>query len=353
MRLLVIKTSSMGDILHTLPAITEAKRAIPSLRIDWLVEESFAAIPAWHPAVEQVLTVNLRHWRRNLALILHTTRGISYSLRRLRATEYDLVLDVQGLLKSALLGRLVRAKRRCGYTSNQAREGLASLLYTEHVSPAAGLHAVDKLRHAFAQALGYAIPSTAFQETVLDYGIAAEQFVPYPVTLQQPYVVLVATASWTSKLWPLAAWQELAARLNQAGYTVYFPCIDHKQKQLLRDILASLSHAEAVVGLTLPQLASLLRDATAVVSLDTGLAHMANMLGVPTLALYGPTDPNKVGVRGLQQKSLQSPYYLACQPCEQRTCILGNVPCLRLQGAGWVWQHLLPLLHTNFINSLN
>src|SRR5581483_11707462 len=144
MRLLIVKTSSLGDIVHTLPAVTDAARALPGLRCDWLAERAFAEIPAWHPAVERVIQCDLRGWRRNLG---RTVFGGDWSRFRgeLRQTRYDLVIDAQGLVKSAWLAR-------------QARGPVAAPLYRRGyaVPRHDAAHAVERSRRLFAQALGYA-----------------------------------------------------------------------------------------------------------------------------------------------------------------------------------------------------
>jgi len=156
LRVLIIKTSSLGDVVHTLPALTDAARAIPGIRFDWVVEEGFAEIPAWHPAVSQVLPVAIRRWRKHP---LRTWRSGEWARfkQRLRETRYDLVIDAQGLLKSAWLTRYVSAPV-AGLDRDSAREPLASRFYDRRYAVAKDQHALERVRQLFAKALGYTLP---------------------------------------------------------------------------------------------------------------------------------------------------------------------------------------------------
>mgnify|MGYP003604329080 FL=1 len=164
MRVLLIKTSSLGDVIHTLPALTDAARAIPGIQFDWVVEEGFAEIPTWHPAVAQVIPVALRRWRKNLLQTWKSGEWAAFK-QRLREGRYDLVIDAQGLLHSALLTRYVDAPV-AGLDRASAREPLASRCYDRPCAVAWGQHAVERVRQLFAQALGYSLP-----QSVGDYGL--------------------------------------------------------------------------------------------------------------------------------------------------------------------------------------
>ena len=145
MRVLLVKTSSLGDLIHSFPAITDAARALPGIRFDWLVEESFAEVPQWHPAVARVVPVAVRRWRRGWHRAWKS--GELRAFRRdLRQQEYDLVLDAQGLLKSALPALLARGPR-AGLDRSSAREGLAALFYQRRLPVARGQHAIERVRH--------------------------------------------------------------------------------------------------------------------------------------------------------------------------------------------------------------
>lgn len=168
MRVLIIKTSSLGDVIHTLPALTDAAHAIPGIRFDWVVEEGFAEIPSWHPAVDQVIPVAIRRWRKNLWQTIKSGEWKAFK-QRVRERKYDLVIDAQGLVKSAWLTRYVKAPV-AGLDRYSAREGWASRFYDRRLSVATGQHAVERVRQLFAMALAYDLP-----EGIGNYGLDLER----------------------------------------------------------------------------------------------------------------------------------------------------------------------------------
>ena len=149
MRVLLIKMSSLGDVIHALPAVSDAYAR--GIRFDWVVEESFSAIPERHPAVENVLPIGWRRWRRNL---LGSRTELSSFVKKLRAKQYDLILDAQGLLKSAAVLGLSRGNLKAGFSSSTAREGAAAAFYNRKITVATGQHAIDRQRQLFQERLG-------------------------------------------------------------------------------------------------------------------------------------------------------------------------------------------------------
>ena len=208
MRLLIVKTTSMGDVVHALPALSDMRRAVPGLQVDWLVEQPFAAIVALHPGVDRVLTTSWRKWRHKL-LQRATWTAMGELRRQLRAQPYDLVLDLQGLLKSALWARQAGAPV-AGYDSLSAREPAASWLYARRARVERELHAVERCRRLAAAHLGYAMPATP-----PDFGI-----LPPPPSWGAPdrYAVLIPNASRPEKLWPEARWVTVGKRLQDRGW---------------------------------------------------------------------------------------------------------------------------------------
>lgn len=196
MRVLLVKTSSLGDVIHTLPALTDAARAIPGIQFDWVVEEGFAEIPAWHPAVARVIPVAIRRWRKNLWQTLRNGEWRRFK-QRLKEVDYDLVIDAQGLLKSAWLTRYVGKTPVAGLDRDSAREPLASRFYRRAYPVAWGQHAVERTRQLFAQALDYPLP-----ESVGDYGLDREQLAD--ADPGAPYLVFLHGTTWDTKHWPEA-----------------------------------------------------------------------------------------------------------------------------------------------------
>lgn len=289
MRILLVKTSSLGDVIHNLPVVGDLRRAFPDIRIDWCVEESFAAIPRLHPGVDKVIPVAIRRWRK--ALFKCGTWGEIRAFRRqLRATSYDAVLDTQGLLKSAIVARQARGLH-LGYAAEAAREPLASRYYDETFAIPTNAHAVERNRWLASAALGY--PGDA----ALDYGIRAEPLVA-PWLPSIPYIVCFSATSRQDKLWKESSWLALGQALAAEGVSAIFPGGSMAEMERATRLAAGVPGAVAAPSLDLPALASLIAGARACVGVDTGLTHLAAALRVPTVALYVATEPGLTGVLG-------------------------------------------------------
>jgi heptosyltransferase-1 len=301
-RVLIVKTSSLGDIIHTLPAVTDAVRAHPGLRCDWVVERPFVELPAWHPAIDRVIACDLRQWRRRP---LRTLAGGTWGgfRKQLRQRQYDLVIDAQGLLKSAVLARIARGPL-AGSDRRSAREPPAALLYDRRfaIPPYDRAHAVERNRRLFAQALGYTLDQRPGAHDP-DFGLAPGIF-PLP-GFEGPYVVFLHGTTWASKRWPVAQWAALARWLAVRGLRAVLPWGNAQEHADARTI------AVAADGVVLPKLglgalAGWLAHARACVGVDTGLAHVAAALGTPQVTLYGPTLPTLTGAVGRNQVWLRS-----------------------------------------------
>jgi len=302
MRMLLVKLSSLGDVVHALPAVTDAARAHPGLDVHWAVEEAYVPIPALHPAVTRVIPVALRRWRRQWRGAGAELRA---SVRRLRESEYDVVLDAQGLIKSAIVARLARGAR-AGFAYDSARDRVAAAAYGRRVSVDKRLHAIDRQRALFAAALGYGQPSAA-----LDYGVRRDRG-------GTAGLVLLHGTTWHNKLWPEHFWSEIARRALGLGERVTLPWGSDEERRRAQRIVASAPGAVIATPLDLSGIIELLAGSAAAVSVDSGLGHLAAALGVPTLALYGPTDATLTGCRGNRVVNMTSDF--ACAPCLQRRC---------------------------------
>ena len=294
----MVKLSSLGDVIHTLPALEDAAAALPGLTFDWVVEEAFAEIPAWHGAVERVIPVAIRRWRRRP---LRDFTGPEWRAARksLREQTYDAVIDAQGLLKSAFIARLVAAPRY-GMDRASAREPLAALAYDHPVHVPREMHAVERSRLLFARALGYPQPKTV-GEYGLDGAVSAAAG-----DLPRGLLFFHGTAR-AEKQWPEQQWIALAQLAAEAGYRVWLPWGNDEELQRARRIAGSGSHTEVLPRMNLQQIAGLLQRARGAVAVDTGLGHLAAALAVPTVSLYGPTRTSLVGTYGRNQVHLQSP----------------------------------------------
>ena len=338
MRVLVVKMSSLGDLLHTLPALTDAQRQVSDLRVDWVVEEGFAEIPSWHPSVQRVIPVSLRQWRHEPVAAWRSGRWQAF-LHSLRRDDYDLVVDAQGLLKSAVIARLARGTR-WGFDRRSAREALAAWAYRHTVPVQRRRHAIRRLRELFAAALAY-----PFQDTVPDYGIS-ERF-PRGRQPGTGYLVFMHGTSWPSKHWPLPEWRRLAALASAAGWRIRLPWATAQERLRAERIAAAAPGVEVLPGSGLDTLAVVASQAGAVVGVDTGLAHLAAALGVPSVTLYGPTDPELTGTLGERQRWLQAEY--PCAPCRGRVCARTSTrseapPCYQGVPAERVWEAVRDLV---------
>ncbi|WP_028241556.1 lipopolysaccharide heptosyltransferase I [Stutzerimonas azotifigens] len=296
MRVLVIKTSSLGDVVHTLPALTDARRAIPGIRFDWVVEEGFAEIPAWHPAVESVIPVAIRRWRK---APLRTWRSGEWSTfrQRLAAGGYDLAIDAQGLLKSAWLTRYVKAPV-AGLDRHSAREPLASCFYDRRYPVPVEQHALERVRQLFAQALGYSLDGAP----PADYGLDRRRLAGGSAA--QPYLLFLHGTTWPSKHWPEEHWRALAEQVTAAGWALRLPWGNAAERARAERIAEGLPDADVLPRLNLAGVAAQIAGARACVAVDTGLGHLAAALGVPSISLYGPTRPGRVGAYGPSQVHL-------------------------------------------------
>ncbi len=284
-RILLVKTSSLGDVLHNLPVVGDIALHHPHATIDWVVEESFAALPALHPAVRQVATVAMRRWRKSWWC---SRREIRTVCRELRSRHYDLALDTQGLLKSALFTHCASGTR-CGYDWGSAREPLASLFYDRRFAVPKDLHAVERNRRLAGLALGYE------PQGAPDYGIRAPQL-ELPWLPDAPYAVLLHATSRDDKLWDERNWIELGRRLHDAGLRAVLPWGSGKERARSERLAAAISDAICPPRLDLNQAATLLGHARAVIGVDTGLSHLAAALDVPAVGIYTATDPGLTGL---------------------------------------------------------
>lgn len=310
MKLLVIKTSSLGDIVHALPALTDARAALPGLVVDWVVEPAFADIVRLHGGVRTIWTAPLRRWRRPGRAAASWREAVALR-RALRAERYDLVLDAQGLLKSALVARLAGG-RIAGLDRASARGGPIAVFYGERHAVSAALHAVDRMRLLFGAALRYA-PDLSRVEAGIAPAAAGED------TGSRRAFLLHGT-TWPSKAWPLAQWIALAQGLLARGYRPALTFAGRPEEALARAVAAAVPEAELLGGRTLAQLAALIGDSALVVGVDTGLTHLAAALGRPTVGLFASTPAGQTAPRGERTALLTAT--IPCAPCRRRHCPL-------------------------------
>ena len=307
MHILVIKTSSLGDIIHTLPALTDACQQNPQLQCDWLVEEAFAEIPTWHSAVRRIIPVALRRWRKQVWRTWYSGKWSQF-VRSLREQRYDKVIDAQGLIKSAFLTCHARGCS-CGLDRRSAREPLAAFAYQQRYAISKNLHAVTRIRQLFAAVLDYPQP-----DSPPDYGIAKH----FQHKSVRPTIICLHGTSWLTKHWPEKYWVALAQRITAAGFAVRLPWGNPQEYARAEKIASVDPNISLIPKSNLHGIATALAQARAVVGVDTGLAHLAAALGIASVTLYGATQPARTGTYGPRQRHLQADF--PCAPCLSRRC---------------------------------
>jgi heptosyltransferase-1 len=300
MNVLLVKMSSLGDVVHALPAVTDAIRCGHS--VDWVVEEAFADIARMHAGVSKVIPIAWRRWRKSIAASRSEIRDFRDVLREAR---YDLVLDSQGLIKSAVVSRWARSRARAGFSRQCAREPLAALAYGIHANVARKQHAVDRQRQLFAKVLDYDL------DAPIDTGLV-------PGAVHTGRVFLLHGTTWPTKHWPDSMWIALAKLVANAGMCPTLTWGDDAERQRAECIAQAVDGVVVIARAPLRDLALDLATSQLVIGVDSGLTHLSAALGVPTLGLYGPTDAQLTGCRGSRADTLQS--QLACSPCLQQRC---------------------------------
>ena len=308
MRILLIRTSALGDVVHGLPVLTALRRHHPDATIGWIVEETLAPLLEGHPDLDEVLAVRLRSWRRPFAS-RHTTGEIRRFLGRLRDFGPEIVIDLMGNHKAGVLAALTLADRRIGPARRDRREPSSACWINEPVR-LRGRHVVERTLSLLAP-LG--VPGEP-----PDFG--GDKLLPDaapPPDLPRDFFVVHPGAAWPNKRYPAASWgdaaRELAARTGLRGLVVHGPGEAGLTEVALAAGRGALEH---VATDDLGALAALLRRARLVLGGDTGPLHLARALGTPVLCLMGPTDPATHGPYGQPEAALWR--QLPCSFCHRR-----------------------------------
>ena len=347
MKVLIVKASALGDVVHALPVLAWLKSADPAMEIDWLVEEGFAPLLEGHPLLHRVHRLGTRSWRQQGWAT--AARESWRTVRQLRAERYDVVLDLQGNSKSGLFTRLSGAPLRYGFARDGVREWPNLLATNRRVALSRAEHHISErslavARVAFPTGCEYLLagplpvrPDAAQQVEVRlnDHGLARRRF-----------AVLHYGTTWPTKLWAVERWQELVRRLEaETGLEPVLTWGNSEERAVVEQIAASAA-GRAIVWPrgTLPEMAALLARATVVIGGDTGPVHIAAAVGTPTVSLFRVTDSERNGPRGPRHIRLQVP--LACSPCLRKACernseCAGSIPVAAVLAA----LATLPLAH--------
>jgi heptosyltransferase-1 len=282
---LVVRPSSLGDIVHALPIVHDVRARHPGVAIDWVAEESFVDLVRLNRGVRRVIPIALRRWRHE-PFARSTWREFAVFRREIASVRYDAVLDLQEQVKGALMAALARGPVH-GPDRRSVREPIVTVLYRHRHRVNPDQHLIDRCRRLAGAAFGYE------PEGAPHFDLAPPLDGDPP---DAPYAVFVHATSRRDKLWPEAHWQALAEHVSNAGFAVVLPWGSPEEK--LRSERIARGGAAGVVPArqSLPELASLLSRAVWVVGVDTGLTHLAAALGTPTVAVFTATDPKLAGV---------------------------------------------------------
>lgn len=331
MKLLILKLSSLGDVVHTFPALTDAVALVPGLTVDWAVEEALVPLVQLHPAVRRAIPVPLRRLKKQPLAGWRSQEGRALRAA-LGAERYDLIIDAQGLMKSALVSLFARGRRH-GFAWGSAREGIATLFYgARHAIPETE-HMALRIRKLFAAALGYSLDGLP-----IDAGLA---LVPAPAA--KPYLLLLHGTTWDTKTWTVPRWRELSRIAHEAGLESRMFAVGEAETARAQAITRDMPWIHVEPPTPLDQLAPIIAGATGVVAVDSGLGHLAAALGVPTVGLYGPTNPRLTGLYGPKVLELRS--FRPCAPCEKSHCKVAphtveGPPCMVDHAARDAWRSL-------------
>jgi heptosyltransferase I len=297
-RILFVKLSSLGDVVHNFPAVTDLARRHPGAHIGWAVEEAYADLVRLHPAVRESIPMGLRGLRDH-PFDRERWRRLRASRQTLKGQRWDCVVDTQGLLKSALVANTARGPTY-GLDRASAREALSPLFYRRSFAVPRALHAVERNRKLVGQVFGYE------PEGAAEYGL---EIPPYPPVWapRGHYAVLLHAASRADKRWPDDHWISLARRLAEENYGTVFPGGTDAERVAAGRLSLLVPGGMASPPMDLWVAATLLAHASIVVGVDTGLTHLAVALGRPTVGIYTATDPRLTGLHGDEAINVGAP----------------------------------------------
>ncbi|NOL48669.1 lipopolysaccharide heptosyltransferase I [Pelistega europaea] len=286
-KILIVRSSSLGDLVFMLPAISDIAKHVPDAQIDWVVEDVFKEIPSWHPAVHRVIPISHRKWRKSW-WSKQAREGRAAFKKDLQTTEYDVILDMQALMKSVWVVRQAKGKVRHGLDWKSARESLASLFYDVKHKVEFWQPAVTRQRLLASLAFGYTYDGPP------DFGLQA-----FTDGVEiQPYAVIMPSASRDDKLWPEADWHAVFDRLTQAGLHLKLLAGNEKETLRAQALIANYTNAQVLPRMSLTEVAQVLAPARIMVGLDSGLTHLSAALGRPTIGIYSASTPVRTPLVG-------------------------------------------------------
>ncbi len=324
MEILIVKTSAIGDVTHTLPALNALRKKYPAARITWLVEAAAAEAVIGHAALDRVLISKRKEWTRQLkgGEFFKGWRNIIAFIHELRATKYDLLIDFQGLLKSGILVGLARAKRKVGFGRGMEHSECSYIFLNERIQAVdMNIHALDR-ELMLLKAIGVECDKIEFDFPIrpVDRNIVDEKLQDLGVTEDAAFIAINPPATWPTKLWDNDKFAQVAQGLSKRGLNVVFtggPDVAAELSEIIDKYkLAAVNMAGQT---TLKELAALYQRADILITTDTGPMHIAAAVSTPVVAIFGPTAPWRTGPYGKGHQILRAD--IACSPCLKRQCV--------------------------------
>ncbi|WP_153099637.1 lipopolysaccharide heptosyltransferase I [Paraburkholderia hayleyella] len=288
-RVLVVKVTSLGDVIQAQPVVADIQRAFPGVKVDWAVDEAFAEVTQWNQGIDRVLCAPLRRFKK--ARHWADFQAIAASLAELRAERYDVVLDIHGVYKSAIIAFLARASQRFGYQSQDLGERGAAFAYNRRFGPRPPCDAWQGMRVSAGEALGY-VPDGP---PVYNLQVPHTEM-PWTNPDDAPLALLFHATSKDEKRWPLTHWVEVGHELVRRGFRVVLPWGTPTEQEQAQQIAAQVPGATVLPPMSVVQVAQLIQGAALVVGVDTGFVHLAHALQKRTVMIFVATSPAHCGV---------------------------------------------------------
>ena len=287
----------MGDLMHALPALTEANSHVEDISFDWVVDTNFASVPSWHPLVNKIIMTDHRNWKKHL-FSKDSRKSLREVINQINESDYDVVVDMQNNLKSAFISYLCKHDV-VGMDSRSVREYPAHLAYSKKINVDKKLHAIERQKKLLGEALGY-----DYKRKFIDYGASFKNFIEPNIKLPNKYIVLVQNASWVTKQWSIENWQHLIQYLENKGIDMLLPSGNLKELERAKEICSISEKANALDLMSLNEIAFIVKNADFCICSDTGLAHLSALTRTPSITLYGPTKTSLIGTTGINQNHL-------------------------------------------------
>jgi len=332
-KILIVKPSSLGDVVHSLPFLNALRKCFPEAEIHWVIAQGFEGLLEGHPMIHRLWVIKKDSWKK-IQNARHTIQEINVLFKKLKLEKYDLVIDLQGLLRSGVITAATRSPVRIGF--KEAREG-SRVFYTHTVEGGKDIHAVDRYLK-IAQFLGCDITEIVSPFPGLQ---SPSSFVLHPSSFNSPegYAVIVPGARWKTKRWPAEKFGKLASLLSIKSIIVG----SNRDKDITDQIVShSKGKSLSLAGrTTLKELIEIMRSARFVISNDSGPMHIAAALGVPVYAIFGPTDPIRTGPYGEGHTVIRSD--TPCAPCFKKSC--DDMKCMKRVSADKVFEIITSKQH--------